>query len=222
MRVGSLQILKIMAKYLSFETLKSASLGTHQVGGTVGKHKLEIVSIHPQRVQVRGHFTGGEQTNIVTLAEGQTLGYDGGKIWVVKPYAGNDPVRKLLNEHHLPKDFVEYLPLEDLFQDGDNTEEYRDWSCISGKVTVTVWPNCEQFDGDIRYLLPKRINAVYQEVSRHGNTSQGYRKLVVAHGTDPQLICEALYATELFWKKHTWDSETKSAAVRPEYKHLSQ
>lgn len=134
-----------MAKYIKFEELQGAKLGLHQFPGTVGKHKLEMVSEKPGAIQVRGVDSQGDKTPILTLKEGQTLGYSCGRAWIVKPYAGTDPVRALLNKYHYPKDFVEYVPKEQILQGFATTDpRYQDretwsWHVVHQQFEMPVW-----------------------------------------------------------------------------------
>jgi hypothetical protein len=181
-----------MAKYITFEELQGAKLGLHQFPGTVGKHKLEIVSEKPGAIQVKGHPTHGNPTKIVTVTPGQTLAYSGGDIWIVRPYSGPDPIRKWLNERKLPKDFIEWVEPSEIKQEDDFEQarllpnSYGRIVSSYGRFWKTNWKS-KRLNGGVAFM---DMEACYdKEVNSCVSNAE---KIRVAKGTPIKLVLEAL------------------------------
>jgi hypothetical protein len=181
-----------MAKYITFEELQGARLGLHQFPGTVGKHRLEVVSEKPGTIQVKGHTTQGHPTKIVTVTPGQTLAYSGGDIWIVRPYTGPDPIRKWLNERKLPKDFIEWVDASEIKQEDDFSEarllpnSYGRIVSSYGRFWKTNWKS-KRLNGGVAFM---DMEACYdKEVNSCVSNAE---KIRVAKGTAIELVLEAL------------------------------
>lgn len=92
-----------MAKrYFTYSDLNSYQVNTPiKPGGTLGNHHLLVISHNP--LTVRGINSQGKETRTVQLKSGWNLGYDCGKVWVVRPAAEiEDPLLRIMRELKIP------------------------------------------------------------------------------------------------------------------------
>lgn len=99
-------------RYYTTDELRALGAGAyHKPQGTLGSHVFFIKNTTPLGVEVVG-LPGGETNptdfSIVDVPEGWTLGYNAGAVWAIRPARLiQNPLRRVLREHHLPWDIVQ-------------------------------------------------------------------------------------------------------------------
>ena len=99
-------------RYYTTDELRAIGAGAyHKPYGTLGSHCFFVKTVTPQGVEVVG-LPGGETNptdfSIVDVPEGWTLGYNAGAVWAIRPASLiQNPLRRVLREHHLPWDIVQ-------------------------------------------------------------------------------------------------------------------
>lgn len=89
-------------RYFSFDELENVS-GNYKPAGTMGNHRMTVV--HQGEETIVFGFTKGR----ITMKKGDTLGYDSGRVWLVRsPESYDDPIRRWLAEKRIPQKVLRF------------------------------------------------------------------------------------------------------------------
>jgi len=90
---------KMAKKYFNFTELEEMGFGETKPSGTLGKHRLIIVGKEGNAFLVQGIKSSGKKTAVKKVSPKETLGYNCGKIWVLRE--PKTQLEKFRAQHHM-------------------------------------------------------------------------------------------------------------------------
>jgi hypothetical protein len=167
------------AQYFKEEELRQQGMGKFYPPNVMGYHHM-IISESKHGLRVTGYDSSGEQLKSVIVADGETLGYERGNVWVIPDHRNvNDPIMACLIKNKIKKSMLTFvsgwdeLPDnrvdvhmgkkagEELWYQDSVISVYVSWRIIRGKQTAR-FSRIFVISGMDPLQISERIDKVWQ------------------------------------------------------------